>query len=73
VYVTGGIWGPLGYATIKYDTDGNQSWIAYYGGPADLQGWATAIVLDISGNVYVTGYSKGANTNYDFATIKYTQ
>jgi hypothetical protein len=73
VYVTGGIWGPLGFATIKYDTNGNQAWIAFYGGPAEAEGWATAIALDISGNVYITGYSKGAGTNYDFATIKYTQ
>lgn len=73
VYVTGGIWGPLGYATVKYDADGNQSWTAYYGGPADAEGWATAIVVDTAGSVYVTGYSMGAGTNYDFATIKYTQ
>ncbi|MDR3690497.1 MAG: SBBP repeat-containing protein [Fimbriimonas sp.] len=32
---------------------------------------ATALVVDSSGNSYITGYSKGQDTGYDFLTLKY--
>ncbi len=40
-----------------------------YNGPADGRELATAIAVDTSGNVYVTGYSTG--TGWDYATVKY--
>jgi len=61
------------YATIKYDSDGNQLWVARYNGPANDSDWGEALALDPSGNVYVTGYSTGSGTDYDYATIKYDQ
>ena len=59
------------YATIKYDTNGNQLWVARYSGPSNQQNGATAVAADTKGNVYVTGYSIGIGTGYDYATIKY--
>jgi len=59
------------YATVKYDTDGNELWVARYNGPANLDDYATALVLDAAGNAYVTGYSWGVGTQFDYATVKY--
>jgi len=76
IYVTGQISAPNSYSdygTIKYDSGGQQQWLARYNGPpgnaADV---ATAIVLDFMNNVYVTGRSEAAIfSNSDYATIKY--
>jgi hypothetical protein len=76
VYVTGessgsGTGGD--YATIKYDSAGSEIWVRRYNGPANGWDYATGIALDSSGNVYVTGRSWGSGTEYDYATIKYSQ
>lgn len=49
------------YATVKYDADGNQLWVARY-----PRGEANALAVDKAGDVYVTGLSGG-----DYVTIKY--
>ena len=78
VYVTGNSYsGTLpykpDYATIKYDTNGNELWVARYNGPGNRDDYAFAIAVDANGNVYVTGYSDGGSgTSYDYATIKIT-
>lgn len=59
------------WATIKYDSLGNELWIRTYNGPANDEDAACALVVDDLGNVYVTGWSTGNGTNYDYATIKY--
>jgi hypothetical protein len=61
------------YATIKYDSSGQQQLVARYNGPGNGDDYAEAIALDSSGNIYVTGRSLGLNTIYDYATIKYGQ
>jgi hypothetical protein len=75
VYVTGGSSGgdatQLDYATIKYNANGEQLWVARYDGEASSVDFATALALDKLGNVYVTGTSTGASTNTDYVTIKY--
>jgi hypothetical protein len=74
VYVTGAIGGFLtDYGTIKYDSAGQQQWVAQYNGPGSPYDFATAITLDSSGNVYVTGSSDRTvqGTDLDYATIKY--
>jgi uncharacterized delta-60 repeat protein len=74
VYVTGKSWGvgnSVDYATLKYDVNGTELWVARYNGPLDYHDQAYALTLDDSGNVYVTGYSFGNVTSEDYATIKY--
>jgi hypothetical protein len=74
VYVTGKSYGSgtgYDYATIKYNSLGVQQWVQRYDGPGNYYDMAYAIAVDGLGNVYVTGYSWGSGTAYDYATIKY--
>jgi hypothetical protein len=76
VYVTGnsrGVGTSNDYATVKYDRNGNEAWVARYNGPGNLNDYAEAVAVDPQGNVYVTGWSEGSGTYYDYATIKYSK
>ena len=69
VYVTGGSEasdGGFEYATIKYNSVGQQQWASRYQAPDGTGDFATATSVSSSGNVYVTGQSSG-----DYGTIKY--
>ncbi len=76
VYITGSSHGgtsKLDYATIKYNTSGQQQWLKRYTntGINDTDA-ATGLDLDVFSNVYVTGYSKApGSASYDYVTIKY--
>lgn len=63
----------LNFATVKYDSDGNELWVATYdGGFGDDQ--ARAIAVDPAGNVYVTGEGYGGLiTGLNYVTIKYDE
>ena len=76
VYVTGystGVGTGTDYATIKYDPSGSQQWVQRYNGPANSADQPSVLVLDGSGNVFVTGESNGTGSGLDYATIKYSQ
>ena len=74
VYVAGSTLG-LGtindYATIKYNSAGEQQWMALYNEFAHPDEQLNAMTIDASGNVYVTGGSGLYNVPYVCTTIKY--
>ena len=76
IYVTGQSMGSgngtnYDYATIKYDKNGTQLWVARYTSPDDGENTALAIAVDNAGNVYVTGESPDTDNRYDYTTVKY--
>ena len=74
VYVTGSSVDSVtgfDYATVKYDSSGQEQWVARYNGPGDEDDEPYAMAVDSSSNVYVTGYSTGSESGYDYTTIKY--
>jgi hypothetical protein len=68
-FVTGQ--GTDGYATVAYNSVGEQLWAAKYPGPLHV-GNATAVAAAPDGlSVYVTGQSEAINGHYDYASIAY--
>jgi hypothetical protein len=71
-------WGPspfgnaYGYATVAYASTGITLWTNRYHGPANSWDGANAVATDTAGNVFVTGYSSGTGTSFDFTTVSYS-
>ncbi|MDR3553265.1 MAG: SBBP repeat-containing protein [Syntrophobacteraceae bacterium] len=77
LYLTGVVPGLGGttmtdYMTVKFDSTGKQQWAKRYNGPGNGRDYPTAIVVDqYNSKIYVTGYSQGSTTGFDYATIAY--
>jgi hypothetical protein len=80
VFVTGtstGIGSGSDYATVKYSSAGMALWTNRYDGPANSDDAASALAVDASGNIFVTGSSTGKgglldDLGLDYATIAYS-
>ncbi len=77
VYISGYIYsqtpGPhTGIATIKYNSSGTQQWVATYDYASTGSHKANDIVVDISGNVYIGGYSDTAVIGRTYLVVKYS-
>lgn len=58
--------------TIKYDNSGKQLWVAVYNGTGNYHDRPSGMVIDNSGNIYITGGSTGdEGTATDYFTLKY--
>lgn len=55
----------------EVNTQVSQQWLSSYNGPGNSGDQGSAVTIDASGNVYVTGSSSGSGTSNDYATIKY--
>jgi uncharacterized delta-60 repeat protein len=78
VYVTGSSAGSKtnrDYLTIKYNSLGEEQWVAIHSSVGNFVDEARSVGLDSSGNVYITGvlaYSEGKASTDDWGTIKYS-
>jgi outer membrane protein assembly factor BamB len=76
VFVTGAAYGSRNgedYVTVAYDAStGAKLWMARYNGRADGDDFAYAIGVSPDGSsLFVTGYSVGSTSYYDYATVAY--
>ncbi len=56
---------------LKYDSNGNQLWVANYNGASNGDDQAVDIALDGLNSILLTGMINGT-VNYDYATLKFT-
>jgi hypothetical protein len=74
VYVTGYKYSDetgYDYATVEYSSGGVQQKVLVYNDPEDGDDEAADVLVDNSGNLFVTGSSQDANGDYQITTIKY--
>jgi uncharacterized delta-60 repeat protein len=75
VYVTGTGFGTgtgNDFATVKYDSDGNELWVQRFNGTNNDEDEAIGLSVDAAGNVYVAGSSSNAGNESDYTLVKYS-
>jgi len=60
------------YVTIAYSSSGTPLWTNRYDGPGNTNDYARALAVGSDGTVYVSGYSWGAGSFYDYLTLAYS-
>lgn len=74
VYVAGASYVPAqesyDFVVLKYSSSGTLLWNYTYNNTYNGNDVPTAIIVDASGNTYVTGGSEGASTQGDYCTLK---
>ncbi|MEO0078399.1 MAG: SBBP repeat-containing protein [candidate division WOR-3 bacterium] len=63
---------PFDYLTVKYNAEGETLWTRRYNGTANGQDEARAVAVLVDGAACVTGFSKGVEGVYEFATVCYS-
>lgn len=74
ICVAGHSWdwnGEYDLLTMKFTPSGDTLWKRLYNGPGNFWDVPRGMVLDAAGNVYVTGWSMGSGSWWDYVTIKY--
>ena len=66
----GGPNGGYNFAIIKYSNSGMALWTNIFNGPGNSDDLLAKLVLDISGDVFVTGSTLSNSNGYNYATIK---
>lgn len=59
------------YVLIKYTSAGVQQWVQRYNGTGNSFDSPFQLEIDNTGNIFLSGYSTGIGTGYDYLTIKY--
>ena len=75
VIVTGESWGTGSYrdlTTLAYSSDGVPLWTNRFNAAANGDDQASAVAVDGSGSVIVTGFTGVQGGSYDYVTIKYS-
>jgi hypothetical protein len=72
VYVTGYSSGyGFDWATIKYDSLGNELWVQRFDGPTSGEDYPLALIMDDTANIYIAGTITDDATGKDAAITKY--
>ncbi|MGB3017080.1 MAG: SBBP repeat-containing protein [Ignavibacteria bacterium] len=59
--------------TLKYGSDGNLLWTAFYNGIGNSTDYPSRVIVDKSNDIIVMGYSFGLSNNYDYVLLKYSE